>query len=92
MGQISVAIPQNTLPPDSPHPSKHQTNNLNITDVLIFYHYRHQVTFVSIEFLPVVTPTEEELLDPRLFSDRVSAFFFIDTSAFVSLSRIILAS
>jgi len=29
------------------------------------------VTFVSIEFLPVVTPTEEELLDPRLFSDRV---------------------
>ena len=46
-----------------------------LSTIGIITYFRYQVTFVSIEFLPVVSPTEEELLDPRIFSDRVSSSF-----------------
>jgi len=39
--------------------------------LLFFQTLLTPVTFVSIEYLPVVSPTEEELLDPRIFSNRV---------------------
>ena len=48
-----------------------------LSTIGIITYFRYQVTFVSIEFLPVVSPTEEELLDPRIFSDRVRACLFL---------------
>ena len=39
-----------------------------------------QVTFVSIEYLPVMSPTEEELSDPRIFSNRVGPARFYHRS------------
>jgi len=48
--------------------ARHQ---LRSPKTLFFQTLLTPVTFVSIEFLPVVSPTEEELLDPRIFSDRV---------------------
>lgn len=39
--------------------------------LLFFQTLLTPVTFVSIEYLPVMSPTEEELSDPRIFSNRV---------------------
>ena len=48
------------------------------------HHFYLQVTFVSIEYLPVMSPTDEELSDPRIFSNRVGPAQFYHHKSFFS--------
>ena len=66
VGTLPIQVSKVALLSNSPHPSKRE-----ILLSKLFTSFYPQVTFVSIEYLPVMSPTEEEISDPRIFSNRV---------------------